>query len=143
MDAVTYYKPKHFQVHEFVDKETHRRFNERSWMFLDPRILYTADGIREYFGKPVTINDWLWGGAAQWRGLRLIHSPVYKPYSQHSYGRALDMTIRGVSAEEARKAIMAHADDERFQYITRMEDGVSWLHADTANVPNRIHLFNP
>jgi len=54
-----YYEPKHFKIQEFVDRETYNMYGDSSIRFVDARIIITADKIREYFGKSMTINNWL------------------------------------------------------------------------------------
>jgi hypothetical protein len=61
--------------------------------------------------------------------------------SQHLYGRALDIKIQDVTAEDARKEIKAKWKVEpAFRFITAMEEGVSWLHVDCRNT-NLNELF--
>jgi hypothetical protein len=137
--VITCYIPKHFKAYELVDRKTYNKWGERSFMFFDPRLLYTLDQIREHFGKPVTVNTWKQGGKFQWRGLRNPACPEYSVYSMHTLGRAVDFTVKGISASKVRQEILKHAD--KFEFITRIEDGVSWVHMDLANVDGRIVLF--
>jgi len=141
-----YYTPKHFKIHEFVNQGTYTKYGDSSIRFMDARIVITADKIREYFGSKMTINNWMWGGDRQWSGLRTVESPYYSTYSQHSFGRAIDFLITGISAEEIRAAIIKKPWHDAFKYITSMEDGVSWVHADTRAYDknkNGIFLFKP
>ena len=141
-----YYKPKHFKIQEFVDKATYTRYGESSIRFMDTRILITADKVREYFGKSMTINNWSWGGDRNWSGLRTPNSSYYSMYSQHSYGRAIDFLISGVSAEEVRAEILKKPWHSAFKYITTLEDDVSWVHADIRahnKKKDGILLFKP
>jgi hypothetical protein len=109
-------------------------------MALDDRMIKTADVIREYFGKPVQINTWASGGDRRWSGLRDQSCTIGADISQHRYGRALDMIVCGIPAEEIRAEIIAN--QECFKYITRMEDGVSWLHIDCAPINHAgVYLF--
>ena len=141
-----YYIPKHFKIQELVDRETYNKYGERSIQFMDARIVRTADKIREYFGKSMTINNWLWDGDREWSGLRTPKSPYYSTHSQHSFGRAIDFLIKGVSAEEVRAEILKKPWHNAFKYITTLEDDVDWVHADTrayGKNKNGIFLFKP
>lgn len=128
------YVPKYFQIYELVPKSTYelfeheRRLNQLWWLF-DPRILKAADRIRERYGKMVA-NTWWWGGQHQYRGWRPPGCNVGARYSQHRFGRALDLIPTVVSVEEIRRDIKA---GENFGFITCIEDDVSWLHIDCRN----------
>ena len=140
-----FYIPKYFKTQEFVDAESYYKYGDKALGEMDVRILKSADGIREYFNKPVTINNWAWGGPREWSGIRLPHSPYYSKYSQHSYGRALDLLVQGVPAEEVRQEILHHPWNKAFKYITRMEDSVGWIHIDCKHHDKKhdgIYLFS-
>lgn len=135
------YIPKFFKVWEFVPKDVFYKYGEQSITFIDPRIIISADQLREVFG-PATINNYNSGGTDQYRGLRTSKCPEYSEFSQHSFGRALDITFSGAKSEECRKYIKANM--EKFPYITRIEDGVSWLHIDCAwTGKNGVVFFKP
>ena len=135
------YKPRNFIAQEFVPRAIYTALGDYSLSLMSIKILVTADAIRDYFGRSVYINNWSWGGTAQWRGLRLPESPYYSPTSQHTLANAIDCRIAGVSAEEARKAILSHRG--RFAHISAIESGVPWLHVDCRNriYTNGILLF--
>ena len=104
------------------------------------------DAIRGILG-PMVINDYHKGGQRQWRGLRLPSCPQWRPGSQHSYVKAsgklcaaFDATCLDHSAASARELLLAQAP----ALLGRLEDGVSWLHADMG--PRRggcVHVFRP
>lgn len=65
-----------------------------------------------------------------------------KPYlSAHCLGRGFDVTVSGMSAEDARQAIIKASD--KLPYPIRLEDGVSWLHVDVMDLCNgqKVTLF--
>jgi hypothetical protein len=96
---------------------------------MDDRILMMADAIRDYFMEAVTINDY--GKEMQYRGFRTPNCKEYKQYSQHSFGRAIDLDITGKNADEVRKIILDSPD--KFSFITCIEIGVPWVHIDCRN----------
>ena len=138
------YTPKFFVLEEFLPPQVFTNLSEtnalwKGWLLIDERILRSADQLRAKFGALI-INNWHTGGEFRQRGLRVPGMSFFKPYSQHSFGRAIDCTSKSLSAHDMRQYIIAHR--EEFPFITRMEQGVSWLHADCANAP-RITLVNP
>ena len=137
------YTPKYFKIEELVDPETFKLKGEKSLALLDSRILYSIDCIRKFLNKSITINNWATGGNRNWSGLRTDKSPDYSKHSQHTYGRAIDFVVRGMSAPEVQKMIIDHQD--LFPYVTRMEaDRPTWTHIDCANIKyDGIYVFNP
>jgi hypothetical protein len=137
-----FYKPKHFKAYELVDKETYEKFGENSFMFFDVIALKTLDGVREYFGKPITVNNWKSGGSMDSRGLRTIKDKTGAAYGQHRFGRAFDFSVQGMTAEEVRKIIIENQDKEPFNNISAIELNVSWIHIDFRNIDHKgIYLF--
>ena len=143
MDNLSFYKPKYFKVHELVDHWTYEKYGDGSLKFLDPRILITIDNVRAFLGKPITVNNWKWGGPREWSGLRTPKSPYYSRYSQHTHGRAIDFLVSGMTPAEVDKKILDNS--ELFPYLTRMEkDRPTWTHIDCANNDyDGIYVFNP
>lgn len=133
-------EPKYFKPYELVSKRMYNLLGSTVFQYFDDRILITLDTIRTFFGSPVTVNNWKWGGKYQYRGYREGAYRRGARYSMHRYWRAIDCKIKGVTATEARDVIMNH--QKTFPYITRMEDNVSWLHFDNKNVNHHgILLF--
>lgn len=138
---LVFYKCEFFRIEELVDKKTFEKWGERSWMFLRPEALISLDNIRRYFERPVTVNDWLWGGQFHNRGFRPLYSTVGGDYSQHRLGNAFDLDVKGVSAEEARQTIIRLKDDPLFELIMCLETDVGWLHFDCRNIPDRQRIL--
>lgn len=139
-----FYKPVHFKIEEFVDQPTFKKLGSNSLIVMDPRILKIADGIRDYFGKPVIINNWHAGGSYENRGFRSPESKTGAHYSQHRFGRAIDLTVEGMTAEMVRNIIINNQEVHPFNLITAMELGVSWVHADVRMVDKAsIYTFYP
>jgi hypothetical protein len=137
-----YYKPEHFDIVELVPRSVHEDLGEKAWLLFDPLILMTADQIRDFFGAPCFVNDWANGGTREYRGFRPSDCVVGASYSQHRFGRALDISVTGVTGTQVRDVIMNH--QEHFPFITRIEDDVPHLHVDCALVFHRgIYLFTP
>jgi len=127
------YIPKYFQPYELVPKATYERFEHsdyRIWWLFDPRVLYTADKLRKRFGK-MAVNTWYWGGPSQYRGWRPWDCEVGAEFSQHKFGRALDL----IPLETPLSAIQDRMIDGNYDYVSCIEIGekVTWLHFDTRN----------
>lgn len=139
-----YYEPKHFILQELVPPDIYKQYGRHSLRLLDKNMLLMIDGIREFFGKPITINNWSWEGKFTLRGFRPPDCKVGAWLSQHKFGRAGDMDIEGYTAEEARQAIIANQKSPLLNWIRVIEDKVSWLHVDTRNIKsNEIVLIQP
>ena len=73
---------KYFKIEELVSKKVYEKYKEKSWQFIDPTLIKVIDLIREHFNAPVTINNWLWGGALEQRGLRTNCDEIVKERQQ-------------------------------------------------------------
>ena len=111
---------------------------------IDDRILQTADQVREFFGVPVTINNWHTNGPFQYRGFRTPNCPLYIAGSMHSCGKAIDLDVQGITAPDVRLKIMANAD--KFPFIMRLEKNVPGVHLDIKGIDDidreSIYLFS-
>ncbi|MCW9013737.1 MAG: hypothetical protein OQL06_08130 [Gammaproteobacteria bacterium] len=138
---MTIYKCTHFAIHELVPPEVFYSRGEKAWELLDERLLISLDRLRERYGS-MTVNNYHWGKAREWSGLRTSDSPYYSHFSQHSFGRAADCLFKHKTAEQVRQDILAHPDDAAFELIGSIELGVSWLHFDVRNC-ERIKTYYP
>jgi hypothetical protein len=139
-----YYEPKHFIMEELVPPEIYNNYGNKALRFLDKEMLMMIDGIREFFGEPISINNWKWGGQFSLRGFRPLNTGVGALYSQHKFGRAADMDIRNYTAEEARKAILDNQKSPLLNWVRVIEDKVNWLHCDCRNiVADEIAVIQP
>lgn len=127
------YKPKHFQWHEFMPKpkdKAQEALYKRIWLWvIDSRIFMLADQIREYYGVPVTINNWFWGGQFSLRGWRPFDCLIGALLSMHKFGRAFDFDVKGISPAQVRKDALAG----KFPLVTAIEVDISWNHFDVRN----------
>jgi hypothetical protein len=140
-----YYEPKHFTLAELVPPEVKAELGDQAILLLEPRMLMMIDGIRQFFGKPITINNWQSNGQFKLRGFRPPDTATGAKWSQHKFGRAADMDIQGFTAEQARQTILANQNNPDLSYISVMEAGVAWVHADCRNIKSNagIVMVNP
>lgn len=132
---MNHYIPEHLKLHEVLPRDTYLILEgkrEKAWRLFDPRILWTADQLRFLYG-PIYVNDWFWGGNNQYGGWRPGDCDIGAEFSQHKFGRALDIKFKRAMAYNIRQDIKAGKWPVYFQYITCVENGVAWLHIDCRN----------
>tara|TARA_R110002096_G_scaffold101463_3_gene224304 strand:+ start:1361 stop:1837 length:477 start_codon:yes stop_codon:yes gene_type:complete len=144
-----------FDIEEFVSKKVHDKYGEQAWQFLCPRLLHTILIIRKKIDKPITINNWKWGGKFSQRGLRsnlgYIFLSMFKKrkmyLSAHVMGRAVDFDVQGMTAEEVRMWLKGIHKD--LPYKVRLEHkmngkNISWVHIDMfwRDSNKKVYLFN-
>jgi len=138
---------RYFKIHEVVCPHVFEEFGEGAWRFFDPRLLRVIGWLRETINRPVFANSYI-GGLMQ-RGLRcnlcsLVRDRTNKEelyMSAHVLGAALDFTVEGMSAEEARDWIFVRALD--LPYYIRLEWNISWVHLDVLTEGPDIITYFP
>ena len=133
-------KAKHFKIQELVDKETYERYGQKAWWFLDNRLIMLLDRLREDLQRPITVNNWLWGGNNQHRGLRPPKCNIGADYSQHRFGRAVDFDVKGMKADQVRSYIRNRINN--YPEIKGIETGITWVHLDIRNSDDLL-IFKP
>lgn len=136
-----------FKTQEFVSKAIYEKFGENSIWFIDPRLIKLAVFCRTFWGKPITINNWHIGGKSQERGFREPTSTVGASLSQHRFGRAIDITVKGMTPQEVYKSILDNEKAFMEQGLTTLEDikdTPTWNHLDIRNTGlNKILIVKP
>lgn len=139
------YKCKHFTIKELVSPRVYKKRGDKAWSLFDDRILKVADLLRDHFG-PCIIN----GGPYKNSGFRTMWSKWFRIFSQHTFGRALDMKFKRYKADLVRKELIdnwTHIWKERFEdigvYSITLECGptITWVHIDIRNAPNGVNTF--
>ena len=122
---------KDFSLAEFVPPAIYEHFVDKSIWFIDPKIVQMAQFIRDMFGKPITINNYLTGGSYQYSAFRDSACTIGATNSQHRHGRAIDFRIQGMSPMEIRADIIKNFDLYRPSGLTTIEGGTpTWTHID-------------
>lgn len=62
-------------------------------IFISPDLVELLQKIRDHFGKPVTINS-------AWRSVQKNKACGGAAYSQHLYGTAADVSVKGVTPKQ-------------------------------------------
>lgn len=134
---------KYFKLSELVCPHIKQKFGGTSWMFMSTQILHTLLVLRtEIINKPLIIN---YGNSRQ-RGMRcnicsIVKAKTTAYESAHCNGMGFDITVEGMSAEEARNIIKQNED--KLPYPIRLEEDVTWLHIDCYDPCNdkKINTF--
>jgi hypothetical protein len=131
------YRPKYFALNEVVHPGAIQALGERAWTLMDERILRGADWLREMFG-PCTINGKFGGKGFTESGLRDPFTTTGAKFSQHKFGRALDLKFHKVTCKEVYEYIIRNSGQARENGITTVEDIAftgTWLHIDCRLLP--------
>lgn len=121
----------YFHIKELACPHAYARFGEKAWQFFDTNLLHCLLILREtILCAPMYVNN---GKQYTQRGLRCNLCAIVKGkatvyLSGHVLGKAVDFTVQGMTAEEARRKIIANAD--LFPCQVRLEKGTSWVHFD-------------
>ena len=121
----------YFDIKELVCPHCYQKWGTRSWQFLDTNLLHVLLILREtVLCRPMYVNN---GKQYTQRGLRCNKCEMVKGkatvyLSPHVLGKAIDFTVQGMGAEEARRKIIANAD--LFPCQVRLEKGKNWVHCD-------------
>ena len=140
---------EYFCIEELVDKAVFDKYGNSAWKFLDETILETLLVIREGLGKPISVNNWKYGGKFSQRGLRHNMSSLVKNkkriyLSAHIFGKAFDFGVTGMSAVDVRKWIVENED--LFPFKIRLERNmngkpISWVHVDTMSDESKPKVY--
>ncbi|TSA34064.1 MAG: hypothetical protein D4R64_12715 [Porphyromonadaceae bacterium] len=122
---------KDFSLAEFVPPVIYEKYIDKSIWFIDPKIVQMAQFIRDRFGKPMTINNYLTGGPYQYSAFRDNACAIGAKNSQHRHGRAIDFRIQGMTPMEIRADIIKNFELYRPSGLTTIEGGTpTWTHID-------------
>jgi uncharacterized protein YcbK (DUF882 family) len=133
---------KYFTVLELVDKATYEHLGDEAIKLFHPDALDALEGVREFFGKPLTVNTWSYRPDGwQYRGYRPQGCAVGAMGSYHRKGMAFDFDVSGLTADVVRGMILEHQDDPLLSKVMRLEAAVSWVHMDIMPVEHRIYVF--
>lgn len=124
---------ENFYLDEFINDEIYKRFKGKSIWFLDIRVIAIAQLLRTLSGRSVTINNWYNGGQYKDSGLRRLSGGIGAKYSQHRYGRAIDVKVEGLTIAEVLDIIVDNEQAFRQAGLTTIEDikyTPTWMHLD-------------
>lgn len=146
---------QYFVIQELVGVNTYNRYGKNAWKFIDIRLLHALLIIRQGIGKPITVNNWFFGGKFTQRGLRTNLQQIFKNYfkrgvlylSAHVMGKAIDFDVEGMTANEVR--IWLIQNEDLFPFKIRLEQRlkgryINWVHLDVFQdeTKPKIYLFD-
>lgn len=132
---------KDFYITEFVSKNIFDAYGTNSQWFVDRKIFTLAQGVRDIFGKSMTINDW-WDDEPnetalpderKYSGFREPKCTIGGSLSQHRFGRAIDLKISGLTPQEIYAHILKNPKvfmDLGLTTIEDIRDTPTWNHLD-------------
>jgi len=112
------------------------------------RIIMAVQYLREKTGLSITINNWATGGQYKESGLRRMDTTTGARWSQHKYGRALDLKVSGKSPKEVHAIIHEHSkylvDNQLLTTVENVNATPTWTHIDCRYTGlDRILVVNP
>ena len=122
-----------FFLDEFIDPITYRDFGAQSIWFIDKRIIMIAQTLRELANSPIIINNWLIGGGFKNSGFRRPSARIGAYLSQHKFGRAIDVKVKGKTPEEVLVVINQNWNTFKSLGLSTVEDisfTTTWNHLD-------------
>jgi hypothetical protein len=141
---------KYFFLDEYLKPAMIQKWGAKGIWWIRPELIAIDEFIRERFGLPMVINNWILGGNYDDSGLRYPHTTEGTGDSMHKFGIASDTKFIDKPAsfyDEVRKDII---DNWKTLYkplgLTTIEANTpSWLHKDCRNIPNQktINIVYP
>ncbi|NJL73884.1 MAG: hypothetical protein HC892_01425 [Saprospiraceae bacterium] len=133
-----------FTLQEFVSESVYVKFGNNSIWFIDQKIINIAQLFRTIVDKSVTINNWHNKGSFNESGLRDFSTSTGVSFSQHKFGRAVDLKVDGMTGDQMRKIVI----DNKIAFLqiglTTIEDKTpTWLHCDCRNTGLKDLLIVP
>lgn len=137
-----------FYLDEFIDPSIYATRGERSINLMDYRIIKFTQWLRELTGAPIIVNNWASGGQYKESGLRRANTMTGAKWSQHKYGRAVDLKCSTMKPRELFDVILKYEDYViKEQLCTTIENTLftpTWLHCDCRYTGmDKILIVNP
>lgn len=142
------YKCRYFKIQEIVSPLVYKKFGDSAWKFFDEDILKDLDAIREYHGKPITVNNWHIGGSLKQCGLRcnkdeLVANKKDVYCSAHCLAKAFDLHSSNIP--KLYNDVEFLIKNKRLKKIRRIESSqttkYTWCHIDAMQTSNDIEFF--
>jgi hypothetical protein len=139
---------EHFYLDEFIDPIIYGKWGAKSLSLIDKRMIQAAEFIRVGMGASVTINNWATGGQYRESGLRRFDTRTGASMSQHKFGRAIDVKVKGATPREVHAFLIQNEKHLiQTQIITTLENysaTPSWTHVDCRlTMLDKLLVVNP
>lgn len=133
---------KYFTIEELVPPDIYNTLGSEAWDLFNPKLIDTIDFIRESLNRPITANNYAWGGKHTLRGYRPKNCAIGAKRSAHKTGEAIDFDVQGMTADEVRAWLVNNKD--RLPHPIRIEAVGCWVHVDVrAKKGYKLYAFKP
>ena len=139
----------YFVIQELVDEDVYNKYGELAWKFIDEKLLECLLVVRTELNRPISINNWFYGGNYTQRGLRHNMSPLVASkeriyLSAHMFGKAVDFDVGGMTAIEVREWILRNPS--KFPHKMRLERNlngkpINWVHMDVMSDESKPKIY--
>ena len=121
-----------FIIQEFVPRRIYEVWGQKSIWFINPNMIRFCQWLKDQTDSTVTVNDWCFGGSYQFSGLRPFDCKIGASMSQHRFGNAIDVKVKGWDAEDVRNLVRKNFGvlNDMFGLSTIELDTPSWVHVD-------------
>jgi hypothetical protein len=119
---------KSFTWQELVSREVFQELGERCSILFDRRIIDVLQELRDIFEELypnntyIVVNNWNSGGQRQQSGYRHRDTSVGAEYSQHRFGRAVDVQVFVKNSKGTRQLTSKEVNDVIFKNKKRLMD---------------------
>lgn len=148
---------QYFDMREFIPPAEYSKIMKLAesdrinafYKLIKPELVELAVFIREFFGKPMIINNWYKGGTYSLRGWRPLNCPIGAKNSDHKKKMAIDFNILGLTDDVVKEKII---ENEKAFYkagVRRMEHkdfATTWTHLSINSAVHhngKINIFKP
>lgn len=145
-----------FDIRELISPGAYEKYKHYGQYFflsrISKRLLETMLWIRINVDARITINNWLWGGRFDERGIRDTSTPMVQNraiqndawLSGHVFGKAFDYDVEGQTAEEHRQWLQDR--EELLPHPIRLErklkgKQINWVHIDVCEDPKNPKVY--
>lgn len=129
---------KNFIAQEFLPREVFTYFEDKyknsslGLRYINVNIIPLMLKLRDYFGKPIEINNWYNGGNLDGRTLRLPGNAAYTLYSDHTRGNAIDFNVTDIDNKDVYDILLLEKPNTLRDFkVTSIEDisaTPTWIH---------------
>ena len=144
------YLTKNIRLEELIPRQTFNTHGERAVRMLNAGLINATQEIVDHFGlTSIRMNDWLWDGKSEQRGLRVPGQPLYRGLGAHDCGNAIDFIPYrgGEDVQDLIKEIHYDFASEPsgwlYEGIWRVEVitiASTWIHIDAVFNPTQDEL---
>ena len=138
------YRCIYLGIKELVSPIVYDKWKEQAWMFFDETVLRDLDTIRETYGSPIIINNWVTG--LKQCGLRsnmdeMVKSKKTLYLSAHTMGKGFDLHCAYGHNNKLWQHCYNLIKSKKIKAFKRLEDIKNtngWIHTDAFQSDNIV-----